>query len=55
MFEVRDDQAHVLIESPPARLMEKVKWAIRLGPRQAISLREKYRTGLVRDYASTGR
>jgi len=41
VFEVRDDQAHVLIENPSAGLMEKVKLAIRLCPRQAISLREK--------------
>jgi ferredoxin len=41
VFEVRDDQAHVLIEKPPAGLIEKVKLAIRLCPRQAISLGEK--------------
>jgi ferredoxin len=41
VFEVRDDQAHVLIENPSATLMEKVKMAIRMCPRQAISLREK--------------
>jgi len=41
VFEVRDDQAHVLIENPPATLMEKIKMAIRMCPRQAISLREK--------------
>ena len=41
VFQVRDDQAHVLIENPPVGLMEKVKLAVRLCPRQAISLREK--------------
>jgi len=41
VFEVRDDRARVLIESPPAGLMEKVQLAIRLCPRQAISLRDK--------------
>jgi ferredoxin len=41
VFEVRDDQAHLLMENPPEALMEKVKLAIRMCPRQAISLREK--------------
>ncbi|HEY2486540.1 MAG TPA: ferredoxin [Candidatus Binataceae bacterium] len=41
VLEVRNDQAQVLIENPPAGLMEKVKLAIRLCPRQAISLGEK--------------
>ena len=41
VFEVRNDQAQGLIENPPAGLMEKVKLAIRLCPRQAISLGEK--------------
>jgi ferredoxin len=40
VFEVRDDQAHLLIENPPAALMDKVKQAIRMCPRQAISLKE---------------
>ena len=40
VFEVRDDQAHVLIENPPTALIEKVRLAIRMCPRQAISLRE---------------
>ncbi len=41
VFEVRDDQAHLRIENPPDSLIEKVKLAVRMCPRQAISLREK--------------
>ncbi len=41
IFEVRNDQAHLLMESPPDSLIEKVRLAIRMCPRQAISLREK--------------
>jgi len=41
VFEVRDDQAHLLIENPPPGLMQKVQLAVRMCPRQAISLREK--------------
>ena len=41
IFEVRDDRARVLIENPPAGLMEKVQLAIRLCPRQAISPRQR--------------
>lgn len=39
VFEVRDNRARVLIENPPTGLMEKVKLAIRLCPRQVISPR----------------
>ena len=39
VFEVRDDdKSHLLAERPPERMMERVKLAIRLCPRQAISL-----------------
>ena len=39
VFEVRDDdKSHLLTERPPERVMERVKLAIRLCPRQAISL-----------------
>jgi hypothetical protein len=41
VFEVRDDRAHVLIENPPTGLMEKVKLAIQLCPRQVISPPER--------------
>jgi len=41
VFEVRDDdRSHLLLEQPPERLREKVKLAVRLGPRQAISIEE---------------
>jgi ferredoxin len=41
VFEVRDDdQTHLLIERPPAHLLDKVRLAIRMCPRQAISLVE---------------
>ena len=39
VFEVRDDdKSHLLLERPPERLVERVKLAVRLCPRQAISL-----------------
>ncbi|HLI80936.1 MAG TPA: ferredoxin [Candidatus Binataceae bacterium] len=41
VFEVRDDdKAYVKIENPPATLQEKIKLAVRLCPRQAISLED---------------
>lgn len=41
VFEVRDDdKAHLLIENPPERLREKVKLAIKMCPRQAITLED---------------
>ena len=41
IFEVRgDDKAYVKIENPPASLQEKLKLAVRLCPRQAISLED---------------
>jgi ferredoxin len=41
LFEVRDDdKAFVKIENPPATLQEKLKLAIRLCPRQAISVED---------------
>lgn len=41
VFEVRDDdKAHLLIEKPPESLREKVKLAIRMCPRQAITLED---------------
>ncbi|MGC1676723.1 MAG: ferredoxin [Candidatus Binataceae bacterium] len=41
VFEVRDDdKAHLLLENPPERLREKVKLAIKMCPRQAITLEE---------------
>lgn len=41
VFEVRDDdKAHLLIEQPPESLREKVKLAIKMCPRQAISLED---------------
>jgi ferredoxin len=41
VFEVReDDRSHLLVEQPPKHLLEKVKQAIRLCPRQAISFIE---------------
>jgi ferredoxin len=39
VFEVRDDRAHLKMENPPESLREKIKMAIRMCPRQAISLR----------------
>ncbi|MFZ1887917.1 MAG: ferredoxin [Candidatus Binataceae bacterium] len=41
VFEVRDDdKAHLLIEQPPESLREKVKLAIKMCPRQAITLED---------------
>ena len=41
LFEVRDDdKAYVKIENPPATLQEKLKLAVRLCPRQAISIED---------------
>ncbi|MHB8383264.1 MAG: ferredoxin [Candidatus Binataceae bacterium] len=41
VFEVRDDdKAHLLIEKPPEPLREKVKLAIKMCPRQAITLED---------------
>jgi ferredoxin len=41
VFEVReDDKSHLLVEQPPKQLLEKIRQAIRLCPRQAISLIE---------------
>jgi len=41
VFEVRDDdKAHLLIEKPSESLREKVKLAIKMCPRQAISLED---------------
>ena len=41
VFEVRDDdKSHLLMEQPPQRLREKIKLAVRLCPRQAISIEE---------------
>jgi len=41
VFEVRDDdKTHLLLERPPERLREKIKLAIKLCPRQAITLEE---------------
>jgi ferredoxin len=39
VFEVRDDdKSHLLIDSPPERMREKIKLAVRLCPRQAITV-----------------
>jgi len=39
LFEVRDDdKSFVKLENPPATLQEKLKLAIKLCPRQAISV-----------------
>ena len=39
VFEVRDDdKSHLLIDSPPESMREKVKLAARLCPRQAITV-----------------
>ena len=41
VFKVDDeDNLHILIESPPEELREKVEAAVRLCPRQALSLRQ---------------
>ncbi len=42
VFEVRDDdKAHLLTDHPPESLREKVKLAVRMCPRQAITLTEE--------------
>ena len=41
VFEVYDDQAHLRMENPPSALMEKIRLAVRMCPRQAISLRNR--------------
>jgi ferredoxin len=42
VFEVRDDdQAHLLIERPPSEQWDRVKLAVRMCPRQAISIVEE--------------
>ena len=39
IFEVRDDdKSYVTIENPPAELQDKLKLAVKLCPRQAISI-----------------
>jgi ferredoxin len=41
LFEVRDDdKAFVKVENPPTALQEKLKLAVRLCPRQAISIED---------------
>jgi ferredoxin len=41
VFDVReDDKAHLLMERPPESLREKVKLAMRMCPRQAITLED---------------
>jgi ferredoxin len=41
LFEVRDDdKSFVKLETPPAALQEKLKLAIKLCPRQAISVED---------------
>ena len=41
VFEVRDDdKAFVKLENPPPALTEKVKLAVKLCPRQAITLED---------------
>lgn len=41
VFEVGDDdKSRVLLENPPERLREKIKAAVRLCPRQAITIVE---------------
>jgi ferredoxin len=41
VFDVRDDdRAHLLIERPPASQWDRVKLAVRMCPRQAISIVE---------------
>ena len=41
VFEVHDDQSHLRMENPPSALMEKIRLAIRMCPRQAISLSDR--------------
>jgi ferredoxin len=42
VFDVRDDdRAHLLIERPPAGQWDRVKLAVRMCPRQAISILEE--------------
>jgi ferredoxin len=36
-----DDMLHILIEKPPDSLRKKVEEAVRLCPRQAISIQER--------------
>ncbi len=39
VFDVRDDdKAHLLMQNPPESLREKVKLAVRMCPRQAITI-----------------
>ncbi len=39
VFEVRDDdKSYLLIENPPESMREKLKLAVRLCPRQAITI-----------------
>ena len=39
VFEVRDDdKSHLLIDGPPERMRDKLKLAVRLCPRQAITV-----------------
>jgi ferredoxin len=39
VFEVRDDdKSHLLIDSPPERMREKIELAARMCPRQAITV-----------------
>ncbi|MDO8432141.1 MAG: ferredoxin [Candidatus Binatus sp.] len=39
VFEVRDDdKSYLLIENPPESMREKIKLAVRLCPRQAITV-----------------
>ena len=39
VFEVRDDdKSYLLIENPPEAMREKIKLAVRLCPRQAITI-----------------
>ncbi len=41
IFEVRDDdKAYVKLENPSAALMDKLKLAVRLCPRQAIKIED---------------
>ena len=41
VFDVReDDKAHLLVEKPPESLRDKVKLAVRMCPRQAITLED---------------
>ncbi|HKN00288.1 MAG TPA: ferredoxin [Candidatus Binataceae bacterium] len=41
IFDVRDDdKTHLRLENPPESLREKLKLAVRMCPRQAISLKE---------------